>query len=42
MRADQTPPLVPTDIAKAVCFMLEQPEHADVARMLLVSTSEPV
>jgi NADP-dependent 3-hydroxy acid dehydrogenase YdfG len=40
VRADQTPPLAPQDVARAVRFMLEQPAHANVARMLLVSASE--
>jgi NADP-dependent 3-hydroxy acid dehydrogenase YdfG len=40
--ADQTPALAPADIAAAVRFMLEQPERANVARMLLVSASESV
>jgi serine 3-dehydrogenase len=42
VRADQTPPLAPADIATAVRFMLEQPDRANVARMLLVSSSESV
>ncbi len=42
VRADQTPPLQPADIAGAVRFMLEQPDRANVARMLLVSSSESV
>jgi len=42
VRADQTPPLQPADIASAVRFMLEQPDRANVARMLLVSSSESV
>jgi serine 3-dehydrogenase len=42
VRADRTPPLAPADIARAVRFMLEQPEHANIARMLLVSSSESV
>jgi len=42
VRADQTPPLLPADIATAVRFMLEQPDRANVARMLLVSSSESV
>lgn len=42
VRADQTPPLRPADIAAAVRFMLEQPERANVARLLLVSAQESV
>ncbi len=42
VRADQTPPLRPADIAAAVRFMLEQPERANVARLLLVSAHESV
>lgn len=42
VRADQTPPLRPADIATAVRFMLEQPERANVARLLLVSAQESV
>lgn len=42
VRADRTPPLAPSDIASAVRFMLEQPDRANVARMLLVSSSESV
>lgn len=42
VRADRTAPLAPADIANAVRFMLEQPGHANVARMLLVSASESV
>lgn len=33
-------PLAPADIAEAVCFMLERPAQANVARMLLVSAAE--
>ena len=40
--ADKTPALAPADIAAAVRFMLEQPERANVARMLLVSATESV
>jgi serine 3-dehydrogenase (NADP+) len=40
VRADRTPPLLPADIAAGVRFMLEQPERANVARMLLVSSAE--
>ncbi len=40
VRADGTPPLEPADIAAAVRFMLEQPDRANVARMLLVSSAE--
>ena len=40
--ADKTPALDPADIAAAVRFMLEQPERANVARMLLVSASESI
>jgi serine 3-dehydrogenase (NADP+) len=40
VRADQTPPLEPADVAHAVRFMLTQPERATVARLLLVSSSE--
>jgi serine 3-dehydrogenase (NADP+) len=42
VRADRTPPLAPADVARALRFMLEQPGHANVARMLLVSASESV
>lgn len=42
VRADRTPPLAPADIATAVRFVLQQPERANVARMLLVSASESV
>jgi NADP-dependent 3-hydroxy acid dehydrogenase YdfG len=42
VRADQTPALQPADVASAVRFMLEQPKHANMARMLLVSSSESV
>ena len=42
VRADRTPPLAPADVARAVRFMLEQPDHATVARLLLVSSSESV
>ena len=42
VRADQTPALQPADVASAVRFMLEQPEHVNMARMLLVSSSESV
>lgn len=34
------PPLAPADVATAVRFMLERPEHANVARLLLVSSAE--
>ncbi|OGA99704.1 MAG: oxidoreductase [Burkholderiales bacterium RIFCSPHIGHO2_12_FULL_69_20] len=34
-------PLAPADVAAAVRFMLERPARANVARMLLVSASEP-
>jgi len=34
------PPLAPADIAEAVRFMLERPAHANVARLLLVSSAE--
>ena len=34
------PPLAPADTAAAVRFMLEQPAHANVARLLLVSAAE--
>ena len=40
VRADSTPPLAPADIASAVRFMLEQPARANIARMLLVSSTE--
>ncbi|MCY0853768.1 SDR family oxidoreductase [Cupriavidus sp. D39] len=40
--ADQTPPLDPADVAAAVRFMLTQPERANVARLLLVSSAESV
>lgn len=40
VHADQTPPLTPHDVASAVRYMLEQPNHANVARMLLVSSAE--
>lgn len=42
VRADQTPALQPSNVASAVRYMLEQPEHANVARLLLVSSSESV
>lgn len=42
VRADQTPALQPSDVACAVRYMLEQPAHANVARLLLVSSSESV
>jgi NADP-dependent 3-hydroxy acid dehydrogenase YdfG len=42
VRADQTPALLPLNVASAVRYMLQQPEHANVARMLLVSSSESV
>ena len=42
VRADQTPQLDPADIAAAVYFMLTQPERANVARLLLVSSAESV
>lgn len=42
VRADATPKLSPGDVATAVRFMLEQPGHANVARMLLVSAQESV
>lgn len=42
VRADQTAPLAPADVAAAVKFMLQQPERAAVARMLLVSATESV
>lgn len=42
VRADKTPPLAPADIAAALRFMLEQPGHANVARMLLVAATESV
>lgn len=34
-------PLAPADVAAAVRFMLERPAHANVARLLLVSSDEP-
>ena len=40
VRADQTPPMEPADVAAAVRFMLEQPDRANVARLLIVSSSE--
>lgn len=40
VRADRTPPLDPADVANAVRFMLEQPDRANVARLLLVSAAE--
>lgn len=40
VKADQTPALAPADIAAAVRFMLEQPDRANVARMLVVSSAE--
>ena len=40
VRADQTAPLKPADVASAVRYMLEQPQHANIARMLLVSAAE--
>lgn len=42
VRADQTPALQSADVSCAVRFMLEQPAHANMARMLLVSSSESV
>ncbi|MDB5883956.1 MAG: family NAD(P)-dependent oxidoreductase [Polaromonas sp.] len=42
VRADQTPQLDPADIAAAVTFMLTQPDRANVARLLLVSSAESV
>lgn len=33
-------PLEPLDVARAVRYMLEQPEHANVARLLLVGAGE--
>lgn len=42
VRADQTPALQPANVASAVRYMLEQPAHANVARLLLVSSSESV
>lgn len=40
VRADRTPPLEPADIADAVHYMLTQPDRANVARMLVVSSAE--
>lgn len=40
VRADQTAPLAPDDVARAVRFMLEQPDRANLARLLLVSSAE--
>ena len=34
------PPLAPADVATAVRFMVERPAHANVARLLLVSSAE--
>lgn len=42
VRADQTPALAPDDVAAAVRFMLQQPERANVARMLIASAVESV
>lgn len=42
VKADHTAPLEPGDVAAAVRFMLERPERANVARMLLVSSTESV
>ncbi len=42
VRADQTPPLEAADIAHAVRFMLEQPDRANIAKILLVSAKESV
>ncbi|MDB5868794.1 MAG: family NAD(P)-dependent oxidoreductase [Polaromonas sp.] len=42
VRADQTPQLLPADVAAAVRFMLTQPDRANVARLLLVSSAETV
>lgn len=42
LRADQTPALQPLDVASSVRYMLEQPAHANVARLLLVSSAESV
>lgn len=39
-RTPSTAPLEPGDVAAAVRFMLEQPERANVARLLLVSSEE--
>lgn len=38
--ADKNPALDPIDVALSVRFALEQPERANMARMLLVSSSE--
>jgi serine 3-dehydrogenase (NADP+) len=40
VRTPPAAPLEPGDVAAAVRFMLEQPERANVARMLLVSSEE--
>lgn len=40
VRADLSTALSPADVAAAVRFMLERPAHANVGRMLLVSSSE--
>jgi len=40
VRADMSTALEPADVAAAVRFMLERPERANVARLLLVSSSE--
>lgn len=40
--ADKTAALQAADVASAVRYMLEQPAHANVARMLLVSSAESV
>lgn len=40
LRADLSTALSPADVAAAVRFMLERPAHANVGRMLLVSSSE--
>lgn len=40
VRADMRTSLAPDDVAAAVRFMLERPAHANVARLLLVSSSE--
>lgn len=42
VRADQTLALDPANVASSVRFMLEQPLHANVARLLLVSSAESV
>jgi len=41
VRADMTTALEPADVAATVRYVLEQPARANIARMLVVSSSEP-